>query len=286
MSYQLINCRALQAPQLCAAMNAAFSDYVVPLSLTADKFTDFQKQRGFSADHSFVAMSGTEIAAFWFSSPPLSAYQNCAYTLSVGTLPAYRRKGLSRQLLDKVIERQKSDAGRGLQLEVITTNEKAVKAYEKSGFETRRTLRVCRISEKRPVSIPRARFPLETFSVDQLPDDESAFFDTRPTPQNSRAALRALREQTRVLGLRLDGIVVGWGASYEDGSVAQIAVRRDFRRRGIGRALLDGLSAATRTDQLTFVNVDTAAKGVNAFLDRIGVEDRIHQSEMKLMFQD
>ncbi|MEO0980250.1 MAG: GNAT family N-acetyltransferase [Pseudomonadota bacterium] len=286
MPYQITDCRALQAAQLCGAMNAAFSDYVVPLSLTEDKFLEFQMQRGFSGEHSFVAMAGADIAAFWFSSAPLPAYENHAYTLSVGTVPAHRRKGLSRQLLQKVIERQKPDGGRGLQLEVITTNEKAANAYRDFGFQVRRTLRVCRTTGKGLDFAEEPEFDLENIPVDQLPGDESAFFDTQPTPQNSRAALRALQGRSHVLGVLADGSLVGWGASYADGSVAQIAVHRQFRRRGAGRVLLDGLRRAAGADQLTFVNVDTAAEGVNAFLDRAGAEDRVHQLEMRLTFED
>lgn len=286
MSYQITDCRALQASQLCSAMNAAFSDYVVPLSLTEDKFQEFQKQRGFSGEHSFVAMSGEEIAAFWFSGAPLSSYENHAYTLSVGTVPAHRRKGLSRQLLQKVKERQTADGGRGLQLEVITTNEKAVNAYRDFGFHVRRTLRVCRTTGAGRDFAQEPEFILESIRVDQLPGDESAFFDTEPTPQNSRAALRALQGTSHVLGVRVNGSLVGWGASYADGSVAQIAVHQEFRRRGAGRVLLDGLRSATGADQLTFVNVDTAAEGMNAFLDRAGAEDRVHQFEMRLTFRD
>ncbi len=282
MSYRITDCRTLPAARLCAAMNAAFSDYVVPLSLTEDKFRDFQKQRGFSPEHSFVALAGEEIAAFWFSSPPLSAYDGHAYTLSVGTAPAHRRKGLSRQLLHKVIDRQKPDEGRGLQLEVITTNDKAVKAYRDFGFEVSRTLRVCRTAGERPDVSQKTEFTAEKIRLDQLPDDESLFFDTRPTPQNSRAALSALQDTAHVLAVWMDGGLIGWGAAYADGSVAQIAVLKEFRRRGAGRALLHGLWCATGADRLTFVNVDTAAKGVNAFLDDAGVEDRVHQSEMRL----
>jgi len=284
MSYQITDCRTAQSSQLCSAMNAAFSDYVVPLSLTEDKFRDFQKQRGYSAEHSFVALAGDEIAAFWFSSAPLSSYENHAYTLSVGTVPAHRRKGLSRQLLHKVINRQKPDGGRGLQLEVITTNEKAVTAYQEFGFQVRRTLRVCRIAGKRPDFGDEPEFTLAKITLDQLPADEGAFFDTEPTPQNSRAALRGLLETSHVLGVFVNERLIGWGASYADGSVAQIAVHRDFRRRGAGQALLDGLRSATGAGQLTFVNVDTAAEGVNAFLDRAGAEDRVHQLEMRLTF--
>ena len=74
MSYQIVDCRSFGADQLCEALNTAFSDYVTPLHLSEKDFREFQRQRGFSAEHSFVAMAGEEIAAFWFSSLPNSRY--------------------------------------------------------------------------------------------------------------------------------------------------------------------------------------------------------------------
>lgn len=183
MSYQIVDCRSFGADQLCEALNTAFSDYVTPLHLSEKDFREFQRQRGFSAEHSFVAMAGEEIAAFWFSSLPNSSYGNRAYTLSVGTSPEHRRKGLSKKLLAAVLKKQLEVGAKGLQLEVITTNEKAVAAYEAFGFRRERTLGVFRLVNSKAIKAHVGEWVLERIGLHDLPDDAGPYFDTLPTPR-------------------------------------------------------------------------------------------------------
>ncbi|WP_428674492.1 GNAT family N-acetyltransferase [Roseibium sp.] len=283
MTYQITDCRGLFPEQLCAATNAAFSDYVVPTKMSEDGFREFQRQRGFSPAHSFVAWSGKKIAAFWYSSPPNPAYGNRAYTLSVGTDPAHRRKGLSRQLLQSVIKAQTASKASGLQLEVITNNSRAVEAYRSFGFCEQRTLRVCKLP-KSALEVPMPEgWSVAPLALDAVPGDTTSYFDVLPTPQNSLGALTALADQISVLGLRRNGELIGWGAVYKDGAVAQIAVHKGHRRQGGGTALLRALGASVKVDHLVFVNVDEVARGLNAFLDRFAAETLLQQYEMQLI---
>ena len=284
MPYQIIDCRSLDVAQLCGAMNEAFADYVIPLTMTEQGFKDFQKQRGFSEKHSFAVVRDGQIVSFWFSSPPDPSYDNRAYTLSVGTHPDHRRNGLSRKLLGAVIKAQDVEIATGLQLEVVSTNTKAVQAYEAFGFRCERNLRVCKL----PVGGIRTAVPeglvFDAVAIADLPDNEGDFFDTSPTPQNSRKAMNALESKTRVIAAIRNGELHGWGAVNDDGVVAQVAVQRAHRSQGIGKGILSHLSAAADAKQLTFVNVDEASFSINGFLNSLGAEDVLQQYEMHLAF--
>lgn len=280
MKYRISDCRDIAPARLCAAMNAAFSDYVIPLKLSETAFRTFQRQRGFSAEHSFVALQGDNIAAFWFSGEPRVEFGKLAYTLSVGTLPDHRRKGLSRQLLGAVIAQQQLSGSKGLQLEVITTNEAAIRSYEAMGFYRHRTLRVLKLSsEPASHSLDYAPGPLD---LSQIPTETGGFFDTEPTPQNGRLALQALSPDHHLLGIQVEGKLLGWGAVYPDGAVAQLAVHRSVRRKGLGRTILQALWQAAGEDSLTFVNVDESAAAVNGFLEQAGAQELLRQYEMQL----
>ncbi|ASP32411.1 hypothetical protein CHH27_03430 [Labrenzia sp. VG12] len=282
MNYRISDCCDLAPAQLCAAMNAAFSDYVIPLKLSETAFRTFQRQRGFSAEHSFVARQGDDIAAFWFSGKPRAEYGSLAYTLSVGTLPDHRRKGLSRQLLDAVTAQQRLSGSKGLQLEVITTNEAAISSYEAMGFYRHRTLRVLKLSsEPASQSLDYVPHPLD---LSRIPTETDGFFDTEPTPQNGRCALQALSPDHHLLGIEVEGELLGWGAVYPDGAVAQIAVHHSVRRKGLGRAILRALWQAAGEDALTFVNVDESAATQNGFLEHVGAQELLQQYEMQLRF--
>ncbi|WP_298957792.1 GNAT family N-acetyltransferase [uncultured Roseibium sp.] len=283
MSLEISNCADIEPILLCEAMNMAFSDYVVPLHLSVEKFTDFQKQRGFSSRHSFIARTNDEIAAFWFSSAPNPDLGGGTYTLSVGTQPQYRRKGLFAQLLKVVSGQLAAEGASGMQLEVISTNDKAVAAYENAGFQTGRRLRVCKFSTA-GIEVSSAGWDLRPIEITALPSEETAFFDWQPTPQNSKKALSALAGKSKAISARANGEVLGWVAFYRDGSVAQLVVRKDQRRKGVGGALLAAAAEAVDNEQLVFVNVDRSDMATNALLDRAGAEDLLEQLEMRLTF--
>lgn len=261
-------------------MNAAFSDYVVPMSLTLDQFETFQRQRGFVAAQSFVAVENNEIVAFWFSGLPDSGNHNRAYTLSVGTHPKHRRKGLSRRLLQAVMDAQRQHGAAGLQLEVIASNGAAIDSYVSFGFRRHRDLRVLKV-EREPLGSQKEH-RVQPLDLADLPVGDDSYFDIAPTPQNSRTALQALAPDFHLLGVRESGKLLAWGAVYPDGAVAQIAVLKDARRQGIGSAILRALWQAADQQSLTFVNVDATAAGVNAFLERAGAEELLLQYEMRL----
>lgn len=284
MNYEISDCRGVEPDQLCPVMNAAFSDYIVPMALTVDRFRVFQRQRGFSPEHSFIARSGSEIAAFWFSGRADARYGSRAYTLSVGTDPAHRRRQLAQRLLDAVVHKQRRDGAAGLQLEVVTSNERAIAAYETFGFRVERGLLVFKVKPGGPALPGSPNLTLEAASPGDLPEDKRLYFDTEPTPQNSGRAIRALWPDVHVLAARAGGELQGWAAACQDGTLVQIAVRRDCRRRGIGRALIGGICRQVALQELICVNVDEDATSLTAFLKDVGAEEILRQNELHLDF--
>jgi len=282
MSYRITDCRGFAPNALSAAMNQAFSDYATPMRMSVQQFVEFQRQRGFSHRHSFVALKDETIAAFWFSGGADPRQGDRAYTLSVGTDPAHRRKGLSQSLFRSVAERLRAEGAYGLQLEVMTSNLPALSAYERFGFRRHRDLRVVSVRRQAVVDDQLRRWNIVSLSPDDLPGSEEPYFDTWPTPQNSRSALVGLWPDVHLIGVEHDGALLGWAAAFRDGLVAQIAVDKAWRRRGIGRELLVELGKRTDAERLVFVNVDADADGVNAFLASLAAEETLMQHEMRL----
>jgi ribosomal protein S18 acetylase RimI-like enzyme len=60
--------------------------------------------------------------------------QHRPYLISMWVEPAYRRRGLGRQLVEAIIEWARSRGSSELVLEVTTNNESAVRFYEQLGF--------------------------------------------------------------------------------------------------------------------------------------------------------
>jgi N-acetylglutamate synthase-like GNAT family acetyltransferase len=106
--------------------------------------------------------------------------------------------------------------------------------------------------------------------------------DGSPAWQNSVEAVRRSSGMKRILGAfdreRCVGYIV---VSSKFGRVAQLAVDRDYRRRGIGSQLLHAMEADTAAGfSLQIINVDTAIAGTAEFFASKGFYERLSQFEM------
>ena len=65
------------------------------------------------------------------------------------------------------------------------------------------------------------------------------------------------------------------------GDLTQIAVKREFRRRGIATRLLHEVLPRVKTDYLKVLNIDPTDKTVPAFLESRNIELSGKQLEMR-----
>lgn len=62
--------------------------------------------------------------------------KNVLYIMALGCLPAYRRQGIARKLLQYVLDYAESKKMHSIDLHVQVDNEAAIELYKKFGFET------------------------------------------------------------------------------------------------------------------------------------------------------
>lgn len=67
----------------------------------------------------------------------VSRYVDAWHVMNVAVAPAYRRRGIARVLLERLLEITGDDPRRGLTLEVRVSNRAAIALYEGLGFERR-----------------------------------------------------------------------------------------------------------------------------------------------------
>jgi ribosomal protein S18 acetylase RimI-like enzyme len=146
-------------------------------------------------------------------------------------------------------------------LEVIDSNRRAEALYRQLGFVEIRRLQSWRLE-----SGGQAILPVLTSKI------ESEWFDMKPSWQNSLASLRRAREPYEILGDDRAYAVV----FPSNGDVALLAVRRDERRKGIGRELLD----ATARHIGKPLRIMNAEDRFEPFLERCGATKLVRQIEM------
>ncbi|HJT16935.1 MAG TPA: GNAT family N-acetyltransferase [Thermoanaerobaculia bacterium] len=253
----MIEIRSLEGvsfERMTVAFNDAFSDYDIPANYTVEYLTNLVVRRGYRPDLAVGAFDGDRLVGFVF---------NCldgdeAYNSGTGVAISHRRRGIARELMQRSIE---TLPAKRYILEVIDTNRRAEALYRQLAFVETRRLQSWSGGLQPAVGGLKAAAPLE-----------QSWWDQKPSWQNSLASLARAREPYEILGDDRGYVVV----FPSNGDVPLLAVRRDQRRKGIGRALL--AAAANRIGKpLRIMNVEDRFE---PFLERAGATKLVRQIEM------
>ncbi|MBK0402474.1 GNAT family N-acetyltransferase [Adhaeribacter sp. BT258] len=126
--------------QLVACFNEAFSDYFVPVSATEEAMQNRWRASRVDFNLSVGAFENDKLVAFIFTGVGELNGHKTAYNAGTGVIPAFRGRKLVSELYHFAIPLFKNAGITQCTLEVITQNEKAIKAYRNVGFEIGRTL--------------------------------------------------------------------------------------------------------------------------------------------------
>ena len=85
---------------------------------------------------SFCAFEGDQPVGYVFAS--VNGLDQSAFIMSVYVAPEYRRQGIGRTLLEKLLTHLTDHAIHKVGLAVTVTNERALRLYESLGFEIKR----------------------------------------------------------------------------------------------------------------------------------------------------
>jgi ribosomal protein S18 acetylase RimI-like enzyme len=259
-----------------AAFTAAFSDYVVPLTLTREQLAEMITRRGWVPELSVGAFDHADERAM------VAFTINCvegdrAYDSGTGVMPTHRRLGLGRQLMERSFDLLRGHGCTSYVLEVIESNERAAELYRATGFEVSRMLQCWTYESQSPkVSESQSGEPAGD-SSSRFCDVEAliAHRDVEPSWQNSDGSIARARARHVTLGDER-----GYAIVFPDnGDLPQLAVRRDARRRGLGTHLLQS-AAALAGKPLRIMNVDDRDAGIASFLEHNGARRTVRQLEM------
>jgi ribosomal protein S18 acetylase RimI-like enzyme len=251
---------------LFAAFSAAFSDYVVPFTPDRDQLLEMFTRRGWVPELSVGAFDGEAMVAFTVN----ATEGDRAYDSGTGVVPTHRRCGLARAVMQRSFELLRP---REYVLEVLDRNEKAFALYQSLGFEVVRGLQCwtfesqsLKVSQSHSGSAPMRLCDYETVRL---------WWDVQPSWQNSTNSIARAHAPHTILG-NDDAYAVLFPGN---GDLAQLAVRPEARRRGLGRALLEQ-AYAVAGKPLRILNVDERDAGIAAFLERVGARRIVRQYEM------
>jgi ribosomal protein S18 acetylase RimI-like enzyme len=236
----------LPIDELAALFNAGYEGYVVPFRVDASQLENMiaawhiDRSRSRVAPGEGVALLGIRGERGWIG--------------GLGIVPAARRRGLGRALMEAVL----AEAPPVVTLEVIEQNEPALRLYENLGFQRVRLLEVWSLDAEVP--------PAEAREAEPSPAGE-----TDVPWQRADESLRPGYERLEVDG----GAAVIRGAG---GTISLLQLRADTAEAA--RTLV--AAARMRGSGLRFVNVPEGHLGTVAIAD-LGGKLELRQYEMRLV---
>ncbi len=270
--------------ELYHAFLLAFSDYMMPVDLTEVQFRNHIVLNAVDLSSSVGYFDGERIVGFslngfrdWHGIPTV-------YDAGTGVFPAHRRRGLSLEMFGMMMPIFQARGYRQCLLEVITSNRPAIDLYDSLGFRILRTVSLLhcpddlKFRDSRPDGI-------EIRDAGQ-PDWARlrTFWDGEPAWQNSCDAIDSTRDKKGFYAAYDGDTIVGYIVfSKRVGRVAQIAVDRSHRRRGIGKLLTQAMIAEMSGNFVPqVINIDRSVDSAMTFFANRGFTEKLSQYEMLL----
>lgn len=272
VSYRLLS--AADFIPLYECFLEAFSDYQVDMQMSREQFEQRITRDGVQLEISAGAFDDGKMVGFYMNGAGSWQGKQTAYDAGTGVIPEYRGGGVGKELFAFVVPRLKEIGIAQYLLEVLSENEPAVALYRKLGFVETRVLAVLRSDE------PVSRFdelPDVSIRAVEKPDWRlfESFWDGYPSWQNSSAAVE---RAGAIMGAYVDGNCIGYGVVFRpSGNLMQLAVAREYRRRGIGSRILAALSP---NEALKVNNIDEKLIGTLAFFEANKFKIALKQYEM------
>lgn len=264
--------------------NEAFSDYSVKIEMPVWKLQNMLKRRGFAAELSIGAFDKGELVGFIFNGVRNWNGIRTGYDTGTGVIPKFRGGGLTKGAFAETLKLLRANGIKQYLLEVIKTNEPAFSLYKKQGFEITRGF-ACYKQENGKINAPKnCNLEIRQIQISEI-DWERAktFWDFEASWQNSIDSVLAVPETFKAFGAFENGKLVGYGiVEPRTGDVPQLAVSKEYRRKGAGSALLRTLVQSSEAGKLAFICVDEKANSMRKFLESAGFENFVEQYEMML----
>ena len=263
------------------AFDRAFADYEVQNN--KKQLQAMLKRRGFNPGLSFAAFDQNEIVAFTFNGVGSFNGMQTAYDTGTGTIKEFRGMGLATNIFEYSIPYLKEAGIRQYLLEVLQHNNKAVSVYSKLGFEVTREFNYF-IQQNSGIknAVKDTDFPYLVRPIDGSDYDiVSAFWDFPPSWQNSFESVQRATGSFISLGV-FDGENLAGYCIFEpsSGDITQLAVDKNYRRKGIASLLLHEMVKRNKYDSVKVLNTDINCDSITAFLKSKNIDIKGRQFEM------
>ncbi len=274
---QLVAADRVSLAQRTAIMNAAYADYYIPIRVTPDQLALMDEFYDVVLSRSVVARTRWECVG----QALLALRDRRAWISGVGVAPAWRRRGITRAMMQHLLREARLAGAQEALLEVIDRTRPARNLYLSLGMVERREL----LTWQRPADADALPLPQERLRAAPAAELLSSFATWHDQPASwQRDDPTLMRMAPRLAGYRLDmdGRPAGYclvAAGDDSIAIVDLAINPDAGLLMPGRVLVQALSARYLGHALSIVNVP-ADDAVNRILAGLGFIVTLRQIEM------
>lgn len=266
-------------PTLTRIFNEAFAGYYVPINFT-EAGMHFRIQRGrIDLSLSVGVFDEGQLVAFILSGADDWEGQRTIYNAGTGVLPSYRGKQLVDQMYVWGVPRWKAAAYTLATLEVMTQNERAIRAYQRVGMKFERKL----LSFKSPDLGKDALVLDAIYTLNEEDTPEWSAYEPLlgfvPSWDFCQQGVVAVESTCRFFALRQKGdqSLRGYVIVNNKQQIAQAGVSE----AGEWKMLLSQLQTRYSSN-LQWINIDDRAEALLSSIANLGWTSIINQYEMKM----
>lgn len=266
---------------LFESFNEAFGEYEIRFNKV--EVNAMLQRRGFVPELSFGAFDGDKLVSFTFNGVGTYNGIKTAYDTGTGTIKEYGGRGLATKVfMHSIPYLKRANISRYL-LEVLQHNTKAVGVYRKIGFSVTREFNY--FIQKNENIVLKSKPVPSNFIVQatdlSLKESMMECWDFIPSWQNSFESIERSLKDFIILGMFINRNLSGYCIFEPNtGDVAQIAVNKEHRRKGIASALLKEILAFNRHHSVKAINTQVDCESITGFLQSNSIALKGKQFEM------
>ena len=265
--------------QILETFNLSFSDYIIPFRLTKEQLEEKMKGESIRLEFSVGAFEEDQLIGFILHGFDLVDNMKVVYNGGTGVIPTKRGSKLTVKMYEYILPVLNQNNIDKVLLEVITTNEAAIKTYQNIGFKTMRLLNCFKGSLSQVDTT--GKFEIREMEEYDWPNLYS-FWDVKPSWQNSVTAVEKLKTSNVSVGAYENGMLLGYAFfNPKIKRIQQLSVNKAYRNRGIGTQLIEYISTKHEKD-ISIINVDDSSIETLKFLNKAGLKISVKQYEMEL----
>ena len=258
--------------ELVSCFTKAFADYSVPMPSDVKYWEKRLFGARFRKDLSFGAFDQGKLVGFIWNCMDQHHGKLSGYNTGTGVLPAYRGQKIVDALYESSLPVLKKEGVEVCSLEVIQTNARAIRVYERIGFKIKKDLfcvkgELSSFSDSSPTALTEYSFLPEHFLM----------YDHFYSWDNSNEALLLLKERDKTyMILDSSGEPQGYfSINRENGYMSQYHIENDQ---------FDLLFSAVQKvrSSVQINNIDGVRTELLLFLKKHGFKTLISQYEMEL----